>query len=73
MAPGFVSLPGKRSARPMASAPVLIKRYARSRLYDAARGRYVTLAELRLWRRKRVAFVVQDAETGEDVTRALFA
>jgi polyhydroxyalkanoate synthesis regulator protein len=57
----------------MASAPVLIKRYARSRLYDAARGRYVTLAELPLWRRKHVAFIVQDAETGEDVTRALFA
>jgi polyhydroxyalkanoate synthesis regulator protein len=57
----------------MAPAPVLIKRYARSRLYDAARGRYVTLAELRRWRRKRVAFVVKDAETGEDVTRVLFA
>jgi polyhydroxyalkanoate synthesis regulator protein len=57
----------------MASAPVLIKRYARARLYDVARGRYVTLAELRLWRRKRVAFVVRDAETGEDVTRVLFA
>jgi polyhydroxyalkanoate synthesis regulator protein len=57
----------------MASAPVLIKRYARSRLYDAARGRYVTLAELRLWRRKHVAFIVQDAGTGEDVTRVLFA
>jgi polyhydroxyalkanoate synthesis regulator protein len=57
----------------MPSPPVLIKRYARSRLYDTTRGRYVTLEELRLWRRKRVAFMVQDAETGEDVTRVLFA
>jgi hypothetical protein len=55
----------------MASAQVLIKRQARSRLYDAPRGRYVTLAELHLWRHKRVAFVVQDAETGEDAARAV--
>ncbi len=27
----------------MALAPVLIKRYARSRLYDTASGRYVTI------------------------------
>jgi polyhydroxyalkanoate synthesis regulator protein len=57
----------------MALAPVLIKRYARSRLYDTASGRYVTIDDLRQWRRKRVAFIVQDAETGQDVTRALFA
>jgi polyhydroxyalkanoate synthesis regulator protein len=57
----------------MATAPVLIKRCARSRLYDTARGRYVTIDELRQWRRKRVAFIVQDAETGQDVTRVLFA
>jgi polyhydroxyalkanoate synthesis regulator protein len=57
----------------MAQPPVLIKRYGRSRLYDTARGHYVTIDELRQWRRKRVAFVVQDAETGQDVTRVLFA
>lgn len=37
----------------MALAPVLIKRYARSRLYDTARGRYVTIDELRQWWRGR--------------------
>jgi polyhydroxyalkanoate synthesis regulator protein len=57
----------------MASPPVLIKRYARSRLYDTVNARYVTIDELRRWRRKRVAFAVQDAETGQDVTRVLFA
>jgi polyhydroxyalkanoate synthesis regulator protein len=56
---------------PMIARPILIKRYARSRLYDTAKGRYVTLEELRAWRRKRVAFVVEDAETGQDVTRVL--
>jgi polyhydroxyalkanoate synthesis regulator protein len=35
-----------------------------------ASGRYVTIDELRLWRRERVAFVVQDAETEQNVTRA---
>ncbi len=57
----------------MALAPVLIKRYARSRLYDTARGRYLTIDELRHWRRNAVAFIVRDAETGNDVTRGLFA
>ena len=57
----------------MASPPILVKRYARSRLYDTAGGRYVTIDELRQWRRKGVALIVQDAETGQDVTRVLFA
>jgi polyhydroxyalkanoate synthesis regulator protein len=59
--------------RAMASPLILVKRYARSRLYDTSSGRYVTIDELRRWRRKRVAFIVQDAETGQDVTRVLFA
>ena len=57
----------------MASPPILVKRYARSKLYNTASGRYVTIDDLRQWRRKRVAFIVQDAETGQDVMRVLFA
>jgi PHB/PHA accumulation regulator DNA-binding domain len=38
----------------MASPPILVKRYARSRLYDTARGRYVTIDELRQWQPRRV-------------------
>ena len=57
----------------MTNAPVLIKRYARSRLYDPARLRYVTVEELPEWRRNCVAFVVIDVETGADVTRVLLA
>ena len=49
--------------------PILVKRYARSRLYDAANQRYVSLQQLRDWAEKGVAFIVQDAETGADVTR----
>ena len=44
--------------------PILVKRYARSRLYDTAGRRYVTIEDLRTWRLKRVAFIVEDAETG---------
>jgi polyhydroxyalkanoate synthesis regulator protein len=51
--------------------PILVKRYARSRLYDTAGRRYVTIEDLQELRRKGVAFVVEDAETGRDVTREL--
>jgi polyhydroxyalkanoate synthesis regulator protein len=59
-------------SREMAS-PILIKRYARSRLYDTVKGRYVTVDELRQWRRDGLAFIVRDVETGADVTRVLLA
>ena len=58
--------------RPQA-APILIRRYDRSRLYDAAAGRYVTVDMLRAWRARSIAFTVFDVETGNDVTRVLLA
>jgi polyhydroxyalkanoate synthesis regulator protein len=57
----------------MTSAPILVKRYARARLYDTRRACYVTVAALRGWQRRGIAFVVIDTETGEDVTRVLLA
>jgi polyhydroxyalkanoate synthesis repressor PhaR len=51
----------------------LVKRYARSRLYDTQAARYVTLTELRSWASKGIAFIVVDAETGDDITRVLLA
>jgi polyhydroxyalkanoate synthesis repressor PhaR len=53
--------------------PILVRRYARSRLYDTVAGRYVTVDDLRQWLREGVAFKVQDSETGEDITRVLLA
>ena len=53
--------------------PVLIRRYARSRLYDARSCRYVSVAQLRDWATEGVAVAVIDAETGEDITRVLLA
>ncbi len=63
-------MPAARAEKP---GTILIKRYARSRLYDAANARYVTLDDLRQWTRERVAFTVRDAETGNDITRVLLA
>jgi polyhydroxyalkanoate synthesis regulator protein len=54
-------------------APIVIRRYARSRLYDAVAERYVTIETLRVWQDSAVAFCVIDVETGEDVTRVLLA
>ena len=51
--------------------PILVKRYALSRLYDAENRRYVSLEQLRGWAAEGLAFVVLDAETGADITRVL--
>jgi len=53
--------------------PILVKRYARSRLYDTANQRYVSMAQLQSWATESVAFTVIDVETGLDVTRVLLA
>ncbi len=51
----------------------LVKRYARSRLYDTHTARYVTVDDLRSWVTRGVSFRVIDAETGDDITRVLLA
>ena len=53
--------------------PIIVKRYARSRLYDATHRRYVSVDELRAWASSGTDFRVLDAETGDDVTRILLA
>jgi polyhydroxyalkanoate synthesis regulator protein len=53
------------------SKPVLVKRHARSRLYDSEKQRYISIEQLRGWAAEGLAFVVLDAETGADVTDAL--
>jgi polyhydroxyalkanoate synthesis regulator protein len=51
----------------------LVKRYARSRLYDTQSASYVTVVDLRLWAARGVQFTVIDVETGDDITRILLA
>jgi polyhydroxyalkanoate synthesis regulator protein len=53
--------------------PILIKRYADGRLYDTVALRYLSLEDLRFWKARAIAFIVIDAETGEDVTLTLLA
>jgi len=53
------------------SAPILIKRYGTSRLYDTTKARYVTIDERRRGQVEGAAVVVRKAETGKDITRAV--
>lgn len=49
--------------------PIIIKKYANRRLYDTGRSSYVTLDDLCQMVKEGQDFVVQDAKSGEDLTR----
>lgn len=51
--------------------PVVIKKYANRRLYNTSTSSYVTLDDLARMVKHRADFVVYDAKTGEDITRAV--
>jgi polyhydroxyalkanoate synthesis repressor PhaR len=51
--------------------PTIIKKYANRRLYDTGRSSYVTLDDLREMMTEGYDFIVQDAKTGEDITRSV--
>ena len=53
--------------------PILVKRYAGSRLYDTQNQSYVAVEQLRGWAAKDVAFLVLDTETDTDITAVLLA
>lgn len=52
---------------------VVIKKYANRRLYNTAASSYVTLEHLSEMVREGVDFVVQDAKSGDDITRSVLA
>jgi polyhydroxyalkanoate synthesis repressor PhaR len=52
---------------------IIIKKYANRRLYDTSASAYVTLEHLSELVRSGKEFTVQDAKTGEDLTRAVLA
>jgi polyhydroxyalkanoate synthesis repressor PhaR len=52
---------------------IIIKKYANRRLYDTSASAYVTLEHLSELVRNGKEFTVQDAKTGEDLTRAVLA
>jgi polyhydroxyalkanoate synthesis repressor PhaR len=51
--------------------PTTIKKYANRRLYNTASSTYVTLADLAKMVKNGDDFVVYDAKTNEDITRAV--
>src|SRR5499425_1506723 len=52
-------------------APIIVKKYANRRLYNTATSSYVTLDDLAKLIKEGGNFVVQDAKTGEDLTRSV--
>ena len=50
---------------------VKVKKYANRRLYNTATSTYVTLGDLSTMVKQGIDFVVHDAKTGEDITRAV--
>lgn len=57
----------------VANEPIIIKKYANRRLYNTAKSSYVTLDHLAQMVRDGQDFVVNDAKTGEDITRGVLA
>jgi polyhydroxyalkanoate synthesis repressor PhaR len=53
------------------TSAVVIKKYANRRLYNTATSSYVTLDDLSHMVKEKREFVVYDAKTGEDITRAV--
>ena len=53
--------------------PITIKKYANRRLYNTETSTYVTLEDLATMVKNGEDFVVYDAKTGEDITRAVLA
>lgn len=51
------------------AAPIIIKKYPNRRLYNTETSVYVTLEDLAVLVKDGQDFVVQDAKTGEDLTR----
>lgn len=49
----------------------VIRKYANRRLYDTQQSRYVTLEDLRHLVLEEEAFRVEDAKSGEDLTRTI--
>ena len=53
--------------------PIVIKKYANRRLYNTGSSTYVTLDDLASMVKAGDKFVVQDAKSGEDITRMVLA
>lgn len=62
---------GEAGGETQQAEPVVIKKYANRRLYNTASSSYVTLDSLSEMVRAGIDFIVQDAKTGDDITRSV--
>jgi polyhydroxyalkanoate synthesis repressor PhaR len=62
---------GQNNQSGVQTPPVIIKKYANRRLYNTATSSYVTLDDLSRMVKDGREFVVFDAKSGEDITRAV--
>jgi len=53
--------------------PIKIKKYANRRLYNTGTSTYVTLEDLAVMVKQGEDFLVEDAKSGEDITRSVLA
>lgn len=60
-----------KEAGDSAAQPVIVKKYANRRLYNTESSSYITLDNLAEMVRKDRDFIVYDAKTGDDITRAV--
>ena len=58
-------------AQTTAQRPIIVKKYANRRLYNTESSSYITLETLAQMVRHNRDFVVYDAKSGEDITRAV--
>lgn len=65
---GFAKVKDRKGA---ADGPVIIKKYANRRLYNTSTSSYVTLDHLADMVRAGTDFVVQDAKSGDEITRSV--
>ncbi len=66
-------LSNHNSASSITTPPaILIKKYANRRLYDMTSSRYITLSELSRMVRENSNVRIEDAKTGQDLTRLTF-
>jgi len=61
----------KKGSTQQSAEPILIKKYPNRRLYDTSESRYIVLDDIVTMVKADTAFVIQDAKTGEDITRSI--
>ena len=68
-APAAAAKPAEGTA-PANNGPRVLKKYPNRRLYDTHASSYITLADVKQMVLENIDFIVVDAKSGDDLTRA---